>query len=211
MSFLLNSALKLLGKSGRYGVHSTEQVLRNGLRQSLFVAFYSDRKGPCGDRRFPPRAGFRTSDDLHVPAVPVSGEEFVGLLFCRGTVRKNARRSTREDSRWTWRRYPMSHGCFRRLCASRTAREAARGQRRTSEPAKQDITRVFDGERRSIHVSRQIRAVMRRETAKLVAIEPAILRTPVYATDFGRYRFKPRADERVIFPYAVSSEGLPGT
>ncbi len=42
---------------------------------------------------------------------------------------------------------------------------------------------------------------------KLVAIEPAILRTPVYATDFGRYRFKPRADERVVFPYAVSSEG----
>ena len=42
---------------------------------------------------------------------------------------------------------------------------------------------------------------------KPVSIEKEILRTPIYATDFGRYRFNPRADERVIFPYAASREG----
>jgi len=42
---------------------------------------------------------------------------------------------------------------------------------------------------------------------KPVSIEKDILRTPIHATDFGRYRFNPRADERVIFPYAASREG----
>jgi hypothetical protein len=40
-----------------------------------------------------------------------------------------------------------------------------------------------------------------------VEVEEGILRTPIYATDFGRYRFAPCSDERVIFPYVVSSEG----
>jgi hypothetical protein len=40
-----------------------------------------------------------------------------------------------------------------------------------------------------------------------VSIERGILRTPIYATDFGRYRFDPAADERVIFPYVVSPDG----
>ena len=40
-----------------------------------------------------------------------------------------------------------------------------------------------------------------------VDIEEQILRTPIYATDFGRYRFEPCADERVIFPYVVSCDG----
>ena len=40
-----------------------------------------------------------------------------------------------------------------------------------------------------------------------VDIERQVLRTPVYATDFGRYRFSPHADERVVFPYIVSPDG----
>ncbi len=40
-----------------------------------------------------------------------------------------------------------------------------------------------------------------------VEIEDEILRTPLYATDFGRYRFSPAACDRVIFPYLVSSAG----
>jgi type I restriction-modification system DNA methylase subunit len=40
-----------------------------------------------------------------------------------------------------------------------------------------------------------------------VEVEKDILRTPIYATDFGRYRFAPNADERVIFPYVISHDG----
>ena len=40
-----------------------------------------------------------------------------------------------------------------------------------------------------------------------VDIEEAILRVPIYATDFGRYRFSPAGDERVIFPYVVGADG----
>ena len=40
-----------------------------------------------------------------------------------------------------------------------------------------------------------------------VEIEKDILRTPIYATDFGRFRFAPNAGERVIFPYIVAPDG----
>jgi hypothetical protein len=40
-----------------------------------------------------------------------------------------------------------------------------------------------------------------------VDIEEAILRIPLYATDFGRYSFQPAAEEKVIFPYAVTGDG----
>jgi hypothetical protein len=40
-----------------------------------------------------------------------------------------------------------------------------------------------------------------------VEIEDGILRTPIYATDFGRYRFHPEGEERVIFPYSVTKDG----
>ncbi|HAU37832.1 MAG TPA: restriction endonuclease subunit M [Phycisphaerales bacterium] len=38
-------------------------------------------------------------------------------------------------------------------------------------------------------------------------IERAILRIPVYATDFNRYSFAPRSGELVIFPYDVQQSG----
>jgi hypothetical protein len=34
-----------------------------------------------------------------------------------------------------------------------------------------------------------------------VTIEPALLRTPIYASDFGRYRFSPAGQDAVVFPY----------
>jgi len=37
-----------------------------------------------------------------------------------------------------------------------------------------------------------------------IRLEAEILRTPLYATDFGRYFFRPASDERIIFPYEVS-------
>jgi predicted type IV restriction endonuclease len=42
---------------------------------------------------------------------------------------------------------------------------------------------------------------------RTVEVESEILRTPLYASDFGRYRFTPEARERVIFPYEVGTEG----
>jgi len=41
----------------------------------------------------------------------------------------------------------------------------------------------------------------------VVECEPEILRVPLYATDFGRYEFRPIAKERIIFPYRVTSAG----
>jgi hypothetical protein len=40
-----------------------------------------------------------------------------------------------------------------------------------------------------------------------VEVEEGILRTPIYATDFGRYNFHPEEEERVIFPYSVTNDG----
>ena len=40
-----------------------------------------------------------------------------------------------------------------------------------------------------------------------VEIEAEILRQPIYATDFNRYSFRSKNEERIIFPYDVSSNG----
>jgi hypothetical protein len=40
-----------------------------------------------------------------------------------------------------------------------------------------------------------------------VDIEEDILRTPIYATDFGRYLFAPTSEEVIIFPYDISGGG----
>lgn len=42
---------------------------------------------------------------------------------------------------------------------------------------------------------------------ELVNIESALLRTPIYATDFGRYEFRPKLQEAIIFPYTVAESG----
>jgi hypothetical protein len=39
-----------------------------------------------------------------------------------------------------------------------------------------------------------------------VEVEKDVLRVPIYATDFGRYRFAPESNEVIIFPYKVSRE-----
>ncbi len=40
-----------------------------------------------------------------------------------------------------------------------------------------------------------------------IEIETEILRTPIYATSFGRYEFRPESNEAIIFPYRVFAEG----
>lgn len=40
-----------------------------------------------------------------------------------------------------------------------------------------------------------------------IEIESEILRIPIYATDYGRYRFEPKSNELIIFPYNVFSDG----
>jgi adenine-specific DNA methylase len=42
-------------------------------------------------------------------------------------------------------------------------------------------------------------------TGEVVEIEEDILRIPIYATDFGRYVFRPKSRERLVFPYVVES------
>jgi type I restriction-modification system DNA methylase subunit len=56
--------------------------------------------------------------------------------------------------------------------------------------------------------------ILRQEGKKLltrqgeeVTIEDSVLRSPVYATDFGRYEFRPKQEEMIIFPYKVSLNG----
>ncbi|HXQ32961.1 MAG TPA: Eco57I restriction-modification methylase domain-containing protein, partial [Anaerolineales bacterium] len=41
----------------------------------------------------------------------------------------------------------------------------------------------------------------------VVDLESEILRVPLYATDFGRYQFRPVVKERIIFPYQVTPNG----
>jgi type I restriction-modification system DNA methylase subunit len=55
-------------------------------------------------------------------------------------------------------------------------------------------------------LTRKGRSYQTREGSS-VDIEDAILRVPLYATDFGRYSFRPAAEERVIFPYVVTNDG----
>ncbi len=40
-----------------------------------------------------------------------------------------------------------------------------------------------------------------------VEIEEDLLRIPIFATDFGRYSFRPKTTERLIFPYGVKTDG----
>lgn len=40
-------------------------------------------------------------------------------------------------------------------------------------------------------------------SAKGHGLEKGALRDPVFATDFGRYEFRPKGDQKVIFPYAI--------
>jgi len=40
----------------------------------------------------------------------------------------------------------------------------------------------------------------------VVDIESEVLRIPLYATDYGRYDFRPKAKQRIIFPYRVTSD-----
>jgi hypothetical protein len=42
---------------------------------------------------------------------------------------------------------------------------------------------------------------------QVVDLESEILRVPLYATDYGRYDFRPKANERIIFPYLVTPTG----
>ncbi len=48
---------------------------------------------------------------------------------------------------------------------------------------------------------------LRTRDGQPVEVEEALLRTPLYATDYSRYRFQPAASERVLFPYEVGPEG----
>ena len=47
----------------------------------------------------------------------------------------------------------------------------------------------------------------RTKAGQVIELEPEILRIPLYATDFGRYQYRPKAVERIIFPYNVNSDG----
>ncbi len=42
---------------------------------------------------------------------------------------------------------------------------------------------------------------------RVVQVEPEILRTPLYATGFGRYQFRTESRERILFPYDVDRHG----
>jgi hypothetical protein len=55
-------------------------------------------------------------------------------------------------------------------------------------------------------LSRQGRGLFTRNGQR-VDVENDILRTPVYASDFGRYRFAPHSGELIIFPYDVTELG----
>ncbi|MHB1033133.1 MAG: Eco57I restriction-modification methylase domain-containing protein [Pirellulales bacterium] len=58
----------------------------------------------------------------------------------------------------------------------------------------------------TVFVLRQAGRRLLDQDGNSVDIEPAILRIPLGATDFNRYRFAPEDDLRIIFPYRVDKE-----
>ncbi len=48
---------------------------------------------------------------------------------------------------------------------------------------------------------------LRTRSGEIVDIERQLLRRPLYATDYTRYCFRPRNEERIIFPYLVTDTG----
>jgi len=48
---------------------------------------------------------------------------------------------------------------------------------------------------------RQIEDTYLTDNGEVVELEPEILRTPIFATDFGRYNFAPESGKVIIFPY----------
>ncbi|MGO9641880.1 MAG: Eco57I restriction-modification methylase domain-containing protein [Candidatus Acidiferrales bacterium] len=65
---------------------------------------------------------------------------------------------------------------------------------RGSSSGADDVFIVKKTNRKGIYNSRD---------GQTVRLEPAILRVPLYATDFSRYSFAPAAHERIIFPYTI--------
>ncbi len=45
------------------------------------------------------------------------------------------------------------------------------------------------------------------QTDEIVDVESEILRVPIHATDFGRYRFNPVSEKVIIFPYNIIPDG----
>ena len=56
-------------------------------------------------------------------------------------------------------------------------------------------------------VSKINETLFKTNDGKTVEIEAQVLRTPLSATDFGRYSFHSTTQERIIFPYEISSSG----
>ncbi len=56
-------------------------------------------------------------------------------------------------------------------------------------------------------VSKAGNGCYRTKQGQIVELESGILRSPLFATDFGRYEFRPAAKEKIVFPYEVSSDG----
>ncbi|MCG9874850.1 MAG: Eco57I restriction-modification methylase domain-containing protein [Leptospiraceae bacterium] len=46
------------------------------------------------------------------------------------------------------------------------------------------------------------------KNGEVINLEPALLKIPLYATDFNRYSFNPLNDERIIFPYVINNKGF---
>lgn len=73
-----------------------------------------------------------------------------------------------------------------------------------------DLTEISRGSSSgddNVFMVRKTRRGLVTRQGESVELEDDILRTPLYATDFSRYHFAPEADERIIFPYAVSDDG----
>jgi type I restriction-modification system DNA methylase subunit len=47
------------------------------------------------------------------------------------------------------------------------------------------------------------KGVLKNESNESIELEEGILKIPIYATDFGRYSFKPKKNYRILFPYKI--------
>ncbi|MCK9521658.1 MAG: Eco57I restriction-modification methylase domain-containing protein [Proteobacteria bacterium] len=78
-----------------------------------------------------------------------------------------------------------------------------------SKPLKDLPTRIGRGSSSGsddIFILKREKDKLQTRQGKDVAIEKGILRTPIYATDFGRYTFRPAEQELIVFPYNVGDD-----
>ena len=135
--------------------------------------------------------GRPTKSTLYVEAVPVSSN---GPLELSKSIRTQI--PTDSDSPWLFQSQEEENLAEKIMSRTRSLEELPTKISRGSSTGADDVF-IFNvaGEH------------LVTKDGQNIAIEPEILRIPIYATDFGRFVFQPANTQRILFPYVVREDG----